>query len=56
MKEEIMGLINAIAAQDSVAIQDQLNSVMAQKTMDALDDKRIDLAQNMFKQATGSAE
>jgi hypothetical protein len=52
MKEEILGLINAIAAQDSQATQGALDSIMAQKTMAAMDDMRVEVAQNMFKTPT----
>ena len=50
MKEEIMGLINAIVSKDAVAIEDNLNSVMAQKTMAAMDDMRVEVAKTMFTQ------
>lgn len=49
MKEDILGLINAIAAQDSQATQSALDSIMAQKTMNAIDTLRVEVAQNMFK-------
>jgi hypothetical protein len=49
MKEEILGLIDAIAAQDSQATQSALDSIMAQKTLNAMDSMRVEVAQNMFK-------
>lgn len=43
-------LINAIAAQDSVAIETAFNATMAEKISAKLDDMRVSVAQGMFKE------
>lgn len=41
-------LINAIAAGDAIEIENAFNVTMAEKISSALDDKRIEVAQNLF--------
>lgn len=41
-------LINAIAAGDAIEIENAFNATMAEKISSALDDKRIEVAQNLF--------
>ena len=42
------GLVDALLSGDSIAIESEFNSVMSSKVSDALDDYRIQVAQNMF--------
>lgn len=48
MKENIKDLILAIAEGDSIAIEDNFNTVMASKIADRLDDLRVNVAGSMF--------
>lgn len=41
-------LVNAIAAGDAIEIENAFNATMADKISSALDDKRIEVAQNLF--------
>jgi hypothetical protein len=41
-------LVDALASGDSLAIETAFNSVMSNKVSTALDDYRIQVAQNMF--------
>ena len=41
-------LINAIAAGDAIEIENAFNATMASKVSSAIDDMRIDVAQNLF--------
>lgn len=43
-------LINAVATGDAVATETAFNSAMAEKLSSMIDDKRIEVAQNMFRQ------
>lgn len=49
-------LINAIDAGDSEAIEKNFQELMADRVSAALDNKREELAQNMFKNPEASAE
>ena len=42
-------LINAIAAGDAIEIENAFNSTMADKISSALEDKRIEVASNLFR-------
>lgn len=42
------GLVDALLSGDSIAIEAEFDSVMSSKVSDALDDYRIQVAQNMF--------
>jgi hypothetical protein len=41
-------LVNALASGDSIAIDNSFNSVMSQKISSALDNYRVQVAQNLF--------
>ena len=49
-------LINAIDAGDSEAIEKNFQELMADRVSNALDNKREELAQNMFKTPDESAD
>lgn len=49
-------LVDALIAGDSIAIEQSLNSTMADKLSVTLDDYRIQVAQNMFNQVEETAE
>lgn len=49
-------LINAIDAGDSEAIEKNFQELMADRVSNALDNKREELAQNMFKTPEASAD
>ena len=50
MSESVKDLISAIATGDAVGTENAFNSAMAEKISAKLDDMRISVAQNMFKQ------
>lgn len=41
-------LIDALVSGDSIAIENNFSAVMTNKVSDALDDYRVQIAQNMF--------
>lgn len=41
-------LVDALASGDSIAIDDSFNNVMSQKLSSALDNYRVQVAQNIF--------
>jgi hypothetical protein len=43
-------LVDALIAGDSIAIENTFNSAMSQKVSSALDDYRVEVAQNMFNE------
>lgn len=48
IKENIKQLVMAIAEGDTMAIEDNFNSVMASKISDRLNDMRVSVARGMF--------
>lgn len=56
MTQGVRDLIDAIASGDSVAIEQAFNMEMAERISDRLDDMRVDVAQNMFKEQVEEVE
>lgn len=52
----VKDLINAIASGSAVETEQTFNQVMAEKISARLDDMRIEVAQNMFKEHVGEIE
>ncbi|MHB8123745.1 MAG: hypothetical protein ACYDG4_16530 [Desulfuromonadaceae bacterium] len=50
MQEQIKDLIYSIAQGNASDIEHNINSIMAVKATEALDDLRVDVAKNMFNQ------
>ena len=50
MTQGVKDLIAAIASGDSVAIDNAFNTEMATRVSSKLDDMRVGIAQNMFKE------
>ena len=49
MSDTIKNLISAIATGDAATTQDAFNAAMAEKVSARLDDRRAEIASNMFK-------
>ena len=45
---DVVDFVNQIAAAQSADAKETLNNILSQKAMNALDDKKQDLAKNMF--------
>ena len=56
MTQGVYELIDAIAAGDSLAIEQSFNAEMANRISTRLEDMRVDLAQNMFRTESVESE
>lgn len=56
MTEGVKELIGAIASGDSIAIEQAFNNEMAERISNRLDDMRVQVAQNMFKEQVEEVE
>ena len=54
MSDSVKNLISAIASGDAVGTEEAFNATMAEKISAKLDDMRISVSQNMFKQQEDS--
>ena len=56
MTQGVYELIDAIAAGDSLAIEQSFNAEMANRISTRLEDMRVDVAQNMFRTESVESE
>lgn len=56
MTEGVRELISAIASGDSIAIEQAFNTEIAERISNRLDDMRVEVAQNMFKESVEEVE
>ena len=56
MKDQIKDLIYSIANQDASSTEDMLNNILSQKAVEAIDARRVEVAQSMFTQPEHTEE